>query len=639
LQYIHQQPNSQAPVGADTTTQSISAESPLSTNSESISKLIQTWINECSQHKLCQTNFEAQARLSFAPKRLLSIDNSSPPNVRLVETSEILPADGDRRPDYVALSHCWGNADIIKLLAQNLASFKERILFEDLPLNFRDAILITRQIGFSYLWIDSLCIMQDSSDDWSTEAPKMGLTFADAVCTISASAAQNPFGGCFSEKNLYQGDCSIRSEAESALLVRSTLREEDALETLFQKHVEIAPVTSRAWTFQERILAKRVVHFCKGLVFFECNTLRASEYHEGGVKYSRRTNIRNDGRLHSSAVLERLEKEDEHFVQRTVVRKKRVNASTKPITRPKWVTKTIRETIVDENASYRSRLFKKQTLLEMSALSGMRGSFQLVVRSSGNDWAEKMEFHQSWFEMIEQYSTRNLTQHTDKLMALAGVASFIQAHSRRQFLAGLWESVLPLNLLWIRDEPAPLRQRPTRNLPTWSWASVDGRISHRLKAEDPSPTSSSVSKTNKKWSRTGARETFQTTWTEINPLISLSRSRSTLMHNGLMHNGKLELTLSHPLIELENVAVDCVFDVEVDRPTIKLFGLAVLSFRNICVQPLGSKLQLHGIVLVKTDEENCYERVGYFWSVIEEVMNAITTKVQNQTEENNIWIS
>ena len=97
--------------------------------------------------------------------------------------------------------------------------------------------------------------------------------------------------------------------------------------------------------------------------------------------------------------------------------------------------------------------------------------------------AEKMEFHQCWYEMVEQYSGRALTRpRDDKLMALAGIANLIQKGGDHTFVAGLWIQSLPLNLLWTRhDSDQPPRGRPLRNLPTWSWSSIDGVISHKLK--------------------------------------------------------------------------------------------------------------------------------------------------------------
>lgn len=79
---------------------------------------------------------------------------------------------------YIAPSHCWGGSISPILTTGTLKQFQEFLPFDDLPANFRDAIIITRKLGIRYLWIDSLCILQnpnpgsedhDSKRDWQKE--------------------------------------------------------------------------------------------------------------------------------------------------------------------------------------------------------------------------------------------------------------------------------------------------------------------------------------------------------------------------------------------------------------------------------------------------------------------------------------
>jgi hypothetical protein len=77
---------------------------------------------------------------------------------------------------YMSLSHCWGNLRIKTLTAGNLAEFRSRISFTKLPKTFQEAIVVTRKFGIRYLWIDSLCIIQEgegSKDDWLHESGMM----------------------------------------------------------------------------------------------------------------------------------------------------------------------------------------------------------------------------------------------------------------------------------------------------------------------------------------------------------------------------------------------------------------------------------------------------------------------------------
>lgn len=90
------------------------------------------------------------------------------------------------------------------------------------------------------------------------------------------------------------------------------------MEQLFHDKVDLAPLSQRAWAFQERLLLRRVLHFCDSVVLFECNTMRASELYCRGQPYQRKVYIRHDGKLHESKYLELLRrpplKEDEEVI-------------------------------------------------------------------------------------------------------------------------------------------------------------------------------------------------------------------------------------------------------------------------------------------------------------------------------------
>ena len=93
---------------------------------------------------------------------------------------------------YVALSHCWGtpsanNNPGFKTETHNYVMMHAGLVFESLPPLFRDAVVTTWKLGIRYLWIDSICIIQDSKDDWEAESAKMGAVYRNAYVTIAAS--------------------------------------------------------------------------------------------------------------------------------------------------------------------------------------------------------------------------------------------------------------------------------------------------------------------------------------------------------------------------------------------------------------------------------------------------------------------
>jgi hypothetical protein len=106
---------------------------------------------------------------------------------------------------YLALSHCWGKTPVVTLRTECLAAFEQRIPFETLSTTFKHAIIATRQLrkyfGVHFIWIDSLCIIQDSLLDWQQESKKMGQIYSDAFCVIAATGGTDGGSGLFYDRN------------------------------------------------------------------------------------------------------------------------------------------------------------------------------------------------------------------------------------------------------------------------------------------------------------------------------------------------------------------------------------------------------------------------------------------------------
>lgn len=96
------------------------------------------------------------------PSRLL--DLTEPSRARVIETHDL------RGVEYLTLSHCWGGANMLLLESSTADSLFSGVGLSTMPKSFRDAVHVTTRLGYNYLWIDSLCIMQDSAEDWSRES-------------------------------------------------------------------------------------------------------------------------------------------------------------------------------------------------------------------------------------------------------------------------------------------------------------------------------------------------------------------------------------------------------------------------------------------------------------------------------------
>jgi hypothetical protein len=140
--------------------------------------LAKKWLRQCLEsHEAC-----AQRHLGT---RLLP--------TRVIDVRSGIGSDGqrlyltNRQPgEWLTLSWCWGSTSPLKTILATLDSHIANIPSDDLPPLFMDAINITRRLGYQYLWVDSLCIIQDSKLDWQTEAANMGTIYKESVLNIVA---------------------------------------------------------------------------------------------------------------------------------------------------------------------------------------------------------------------------------------------------------------------------------------------------------------------------------------------------------------------------------------------------------------------------------------------------------------------
>ncbi|KAF4469023.1 heterokaryon incompatibility [Fusarium albosuccineum] len=181
---------------------------------------------------------------------------------------------------YVSLSHCWGNAQILKLTTGNIASLKGDIPFARLPQTFQDAIQTVRNLGINYIWIDSLCIIQNSDEDWQKEARTMLQVYKHALFNIAATRSSNSFGGLFTNRNPKVLGSGVLDIDNGVLKGRFDLIDED----YFGQEIDNAPLNRRSWVAQERILSPRIIHFASEQVIWDCSELTACESLPQGTK-------------------------------------------------------------------------------------------------------------------------------------------------------------------------------------------------------------------------------------------------------------------------------------------------------------------------------------------------------------------
>ncbi|KAJ8110890.1 hypothetical protein OPT61_g6382 [Boeremia exigua] len=202
------------------------------------------------------------------PTRLLEVTDGQ---VRLVSTED-LPLS----LEYMSLSHMWGAhpEDQLQLVVSRLEEFKSGVPVHEMSKIFIEAANITRHLNCRYLWVDSLCIIQDSAQDWEKEASRMSEVYSNAVCNLAFLYPPGDESDCLSTSDTHR-PCTFR-----AITSEKTV----AIKPLFPEHRNLPcgtaywdwlipskwPLFGRAWAFQEHLLAQRTILYGRGNIMWQC---------------------------------------------------------------------------------------------------------------------------------------------------------------------------------------------------------------------------------------------------------------------------------------------------------------------------------------------------------------------------------
>lgn len=207
--------------------------------------LARAWLRECKENHTCQTACRSTIQ-GIYPTRLLQIRRSRNGSMKIrLQYPRVLPGE----VEYLTLSHMWGKQKFLKLTTQNHDDLLDSIPLGSLSQTFRDALTVTAELGFQYLWIDSLCILQDDEQDWKNESGRMASIYKNAACNLCASASASDRNGLLSESRAldplppllhFDGDTPQRTKLLSEIKPWNWLRD--------------SPLYGRAWVLQEQIL-------------------------------------------------------------------------------------------------------------------------------------------------------------------------------------------------------------------------------------------------------------------------------------------------------------------------------------------------------------------------------------------------
>lgn len=216
-------------------------------------RLFQKWLALCSHlhGKDCQVQMSGHALTRF-------ID---------VQKSCIVEVAADDMGPYLALSYVWGRTQVLLLTKENRVSLMLANALKDhnLPQTISDAMLLTKSLGERYLWVDSLCIVQDDNADKAEFITQMDLIYSQALLTIVAAAGSDANAGLPGMRNGTRHEQVSYTVKDVPLLCALHSEPND-----FEHYLSFTTWNSRGWTMQERVLSRRALIFTSGQVYWEC---------------------------------------------------------------------------------------------------------------------------------------------------------------------------------------------------------------------------------------------------------------------------------------------------------------------------------------------------------------------------------
>ena len=202
------------------------------------------------------------ATLSRIPRYLININHPQGPRI-------ILHRSLPQNVKYIALSYVWGMNQTYVLTKATLEEKCSGLDLSRLPKTIIDAIEVTRRLGFTYLWVDALCIVQDAGEDMKDEIAVMGTIYRDSAITIIAANASSSIEGFL---RVAESPSFFVDPFDIPIMTKhGTVEYLSAGYRSYYKPFK-DPINSRAWTLQERILSTRNLIYSYDGLKWGCQT-------------------------------------------------------------------------------------------------------------------------------------------------------------------------------------------------------------------------------------------------------------------------------------------------------------------------------------------------------------------------------
>jgi hypothetical protein len=383
-----------------------------STRSRQAFDIATRWLDQCrssSDHEDCQKAYPDKGDNlgPELPTRIL--DLASFPNPRLVETN-------GTRSTYCALSYCWGDMKANTTTTRaNASRHMEGMPAESLPLLIQEAMVAARTLGYRYIWIDALCIIQDDPDDWDKEASKMKDVYSNADLTLSSLVASGCHEHLFHSRGVrttrpvpfdfwtpkdkrpsWKQDVIYQNAVYPSFLINN-----DGDPDGFSGTDNVAwraPITSRGWVLQEQMLSTRILYFGSSYLLWECLCVTTTDMDP-------------------------------------------------------------------------SRIITPRTSGGLGAQVGKKYAIQGLTHPSHDFNPDDLRYqpYGIWQSLLTSYSERRLTKSSDRIPAFLAISKSLESAIGDEFIAGVWKGERLLDSLsWNVREAADKHPQE----PSWSWASL-----------------------------------------------------------------------------------------------------------------------------------------------------------------------
>lgn len=390
---------------------------------------IVNWLAECLKtHRACHITQKSTTTARLRPSRLLDLGCHSRSNVRLVDT------DSAFRSPYLALAYNDGGSKLSRTTTKNVQMRRQLIETARLPRVFRQALRITRELGFRYLWIEALCTITDMPQDTAKHIPRIGLIYQNATITLSALGVSSADGDMVRSRPRSYQEAKLPYRNSSGVSL-GHFYITDRIPSSFEEDVLLSDGYMRSRSLQTQLLSTRILYFGAQQLFWQCHCGIWAE--SSSLRYP--------------------------------------SSSSDGVTSLRYLLMMHK---MSPPAPTTAQLFPR------------RVSSNLKPQSTAT-------MHDLWYRIISQYTSRAIVKDQDKGRGVASIAYMLYcasaATSPDRYMAGLWRDDILAGLLWSPgsfefEDRSYITYPNTPRAPSWSWISVDGHVAWPAVITEPRRT-------------------------------------------------------------------------------------------------------------------------------------------------------